>query len=115
MAVANPTSLGAGRGRLLPASSAVYKDVDQLEMSVVESGRGELDDPATLGDRDTDTWVSERRWFEREHFRCPSSFALSSSFDSCDRRNTPWTAATAPTVASRDYEGHGPLLAQRPL
>jgi hypothetical protein len=36
MALANPTSLGAGRGRLLSASSAVYKDVDQLEMSVVE-------------------------------------------------------------------------------
>ena len=26
------------------------------------------DDPTTLGDRDTDTSVSERRWLEREHF-----------------------------------------------
>ena len=91
MAVANPTSLGAGRGRLLSASSAVYKDVDQLEMSVVESGRGELDYPTTLGDRDTDTSVSERRWFERHHFRCPSSFVLSSSF----------TAATGGTRPGR--------------
>lgn len=36
---------------------------------------------------------------------CASRFALSSSFDSGDRRTTSWTAATSPMVASRTTKG----------